>query len=109
MNTNKKVHEFAGINDFGGFLTSVTALVDQFQEDEGETLDSNYIILSCMGTVENCVDEIEDIEFAITTTGYVLRYTTVDDEPCTDFQMDDWLGRALTMAEEDIYEAHAGD
>jgi hypothetical protein len=91
------------------FLQAVTQLVDQFQEDEGETLDANYIVLSVIATVDNCVDELTSIEYVVRPAGYAIRYTTVDGQPVIDEAMDDWLSRGLKMAEEDVYLAQAGD
>lgn len=94
--------------ELADFLAAVTTVVDRFHEETGETADAVFIILSVIGTVDNCVDELKSIEFVVTAAGYELRFEPEGDAVITEDMMDDWLSRGLTMAEEDLFEAWEG-
>lgn len=85
------------------FFMATTEVVDRFHNETGETASELFILLQVIETVDNCVDEVETIELAITAEGYELRYAGNVDEDT----MHDHLARALTMADELLFELGA--
>ncbi|UGL61850.1 hypothetical protein SEA_FRANKLIN22_37 [Microbacterium phage Franklin22] len=87
------------------FVQSAEHIAHNFTTEEYEEVDSTSIIYQCMGTIENCCEEwLTDIFFAIGPKGYSLHYEpAIAGMNLDEMILNDFLPRALSMVEEDLF------